>query len=110
EPCRLGITPMGHSVGCAVAHGALAILTEDGFLDDVIVVTETCQSVNDYGWCRLHAFDLADVQLFLVKAKNHFRASFAEHCSQIIDIESPGPSPSDLRTIPFVHVPQSYLT
>lgn len=74
-----------------------------------IMVSETCQSVNDYGWCRLHNFDLPKVQLFMVKAKNHFRASFAEHCRHIIDIESPGPSPSDLHTVPFVHVPKSYL-
>lgn len=92
--------------GLMVSIGRTAVLQKDNLR---IVISESCQSVNDPGWCRLHGIDLNEVELFLVKAKNHFRASFSPLCSSIIDIESPGPAPSDLRTLPFKHVPQDYL-
>lgn len=92
--------------GMAVDIGRTAVL-ECGNLR--VVVAETCQSVNDIAWCNLHDIDLAEVDLFLVKAKNHFRAAFEPHCIALIDIESPGPSPADLNLVPYRHVPRSLL-
>ncbi|MDR6759262.1 microcystin degradation protein MlrC [Mycoplana sp. BE70] len=92
--------------GMAVDIGRTALL-EAGNLR--LVVSETCQSVNDPAWCDLHGIELAGVDLFLVKAKNHFRAAFEPFCRALIDIESPGPSPADLHLVPYRHVPRSLL-
>jgi microcystin degradation protein MlrC len=89
--------------GIAVDIGRTAVL-EAGNLR--VVIAETCQSANDPAWCDLHGIDLAEVELFLVKAKNHFRAGFAPLCRAMIDIEAPGPAPADLRLVPFRHVPR----
>ncbi len=89
--------------GIAVDIGRTAVL-EAGNLR--VVIAETCQSANDPAWCDLHGIDLAEVELFLVKAKNHFRAGFAPLCRAMIGIEAPGPAPADLRLVPFRHVPR----
>lgn len=75
-----------------------------------IVVSETCQSANDPGWCALHGIDLAQTALFCVKAKNHFRASFGPTCGAIITVDAPGPAPADQRLLRYRHVPAHYLT
>ncbi|WP_176085544.1 M81 family metallopeptidase [Martelella sp. HB161492] len=92
--------------GLAVSIGRTAVIRRDNLR---IIIAETCQSVNDPGWCRLHGIDLDETDLLLVKAKNHFRASFEPLCGALIDIESPGPAPSDLHAIPFKHVPPAFL-
>jgi microcystin degradation protein MlrC len=74
-----------------------------------VVIAETCQSANDPAWCDLHGIDLSRTALFCVKAKNHFRAGFAPSCGAIIDVDTPGPAPADLRRLPFVHVPRTHL-
>jgi microcystin degradation protein MlrC len=74
-----------------------------------VVISETCQSANDPAWCDLHGIDLSKVALFCVKAKNHFRAGFEEHCAKIVDIDCPGPAPVDLTRLPYRHVPDQYL-
>lgn len=104
DGCFRNEGPMAH--GLAVSIGRTAVLARG---DLRIVVTESCQSVNDPAWCRLHDVDLAEVDLFLVKAKNHFRASFEPLCGAMIDVESPGPAPSDLRAVPYKYVPHGHL-
>lgn len=74
-----------------------------------VVVGETPQSVNDPAWCALHGIDLGDIALFCAKAKNHFRASFEHLCGAIVDVETPGPAPTDLTRLPYRHVPPRFL-
>lgn len=93
--------------GMPVNLGRTAVL-QSGKLQ--IVISETCQSANDPGWCTLHGIDLSQTALFCVKAKNHFRASFAPLCGAIITIDAPGPAPADQRLLTYRHVPPHYLT
>jgi len=93
--------------GMPVTLGRTAVL-RSGRLQ--IVISETCQSANDPGWCALHGIDLAQTALFCVKAKNHFRASFAPLCGDIITIDAPGPAPASQRLLHYRHVPETYLT
>jgi microcystin degradation protein MlrC len=74
-----------------------------------VVIGETPQSVNDPAWCGLHGIDLDAVALFCAKAKNHFRAGFGERCAQVIDVDTPGPAPADLRQLPYRHVPRAFI-
>lgn len=69
-----------------------------------VVIAETCQSANDPGWCALHGIELSEVALFCIKAKNHFRASFAPLCAEIVDIDCPGPAPLNLGFLRYRHV------
>lgn len=73
-----------------------------------VVLCETCQSANDPAWCDLHGIDLARVGLFVVKAKNHFRAGFEDVCTRIIDVDCPGPAPVNRALLPYKHVDRSY--
>lgn len=93
--------------GMPVNLGRTAVLQSDQLQ---IVISETCQSANDPGWCTLHGIDLSQTALFCVKAKNHFRASFAPLCGAIITIDAPGPAPADQRLLSYRHVPPHYLT
>lgn len=92
--------------GVEVNIGRTVVLEKDNLQ---IIVTETCQSANDPAWCDLHGIKLQDVELFLVKAKNHFRAGFKPLCEALIDIEAAGPSPADLKLVPYEHVPKHFL-
>jgi microcystin degradation protein MlrC len=74
-----------------------------------VVVSESCQSPNDMAWCRLHRIDLTNTRLFCVKAKNHFRAAFAQRMIKIIDIDAPGPAMLDLSALPYRHIHREYL-
>lgn len=93
--------------GMPVAMGPTAVL-RDGNLR--VIITETCQSANDPGWCALHGIDLAATALFCVKAKNHFRAAFAPLCGPMLTADAPGPAPATLTCLPYRHVPRHYLT
>jgi microcystin degradation protein MlrC len=92
--------------GMPVNLGRTAVL-QQGQLK--VVVAETCQSANDTAWCTLHGIDLERTALFCVKAKNHFRAAFSALCGAIIDVDTPGPAPADLRLLPYRHVPPDYI-
>lgn len=92
--------------GMPVNLGRTAVL-QQGQLK--VVVAETCQSANDTAWCALHGIDLERTALFCVKAKNHFRAAFSALCGAIIDVDTPGPAPADLRLLPYRHVPTGYI-
>ncbi len=92
--------------GMPVDLGRTAVL-QNGALK--VVIAESCQSANDPGWCDLHDIDLTQTALFCVKAKNHFRAAFGAMCGAIIEVETPGPAPTDLTRLPFTRVPRDYL-
>jgi microcystin degradation protein MlrC len=47
--------------------------------------------------------------LLCVKARNHFRAAFAQSFAQLIDTDTPGPAAHDLATLPFRQVPPTHL-
>lgn len=92
--------------GMPVDLGATAVLRAGSLR---IVVTETCQSANDPGWCALHGIDLSETAIFAVKAKNHFRAAFGPLCGAMITTDAPGPAPADLRRLCYRHVPAGHL-
>jgi microcystin degradation protein MlrC len=66
-----------------------------------IIVTEQVVPADDPAFFALHQVDLATLRLLCVKAKNHFRAAFAQRCSEIIDCDAPGPACVDLTQLPF---------
>lgn len=88
--------------GLAVAMGPTAVLALDGI---ELVVTSSCHAVNDPAWLTLHGIDLARVDLFCVKAKNHFRAAFGQRFTRLIDCDTPGPAGLRLSGLPFRHLP-----
>lgn len=92
--------------GMPVDLGATAVLRAGNLR---IVITETCQSANDPGWCDLHGIDLSETAIFAVKAKNHFRAAFGPLCGAMITTDAPGPAPADLRRLRYRHVPAGHL-
>jgi microcystin degradation protein MlrC len=92
--------------GMPVNLGRTAVLQQGQIK---VVVAETCQGANDAAWCALHGIDLERTALFCVKAKNHFRAAFTSLCGAIIDVDTPGPAPADLRLLPYRHVPPDYI-
>lgn len=67
-----------------------------------IIVTEFVAPANDPAFFHLHGIDIENEQLLFVKAKNHFRAAFGTICSEIIDIDAPGPACLDMRMLPFI--------
>jgi microcystin degradation protein MlrC len=74
-----------------------------------VIVTETCQSPNDRAYFALHGIDLAAVRLLAAKAKNHFRAAFADASATIVDVDTPGPAAAAWRELPFRQVPAGLL-
>lgn len=68
-----------------------------------VIVTERVTPADDPAFYALHGIDPADLRLLCVKAKNHFRAAFAERCIDIIDCDAPGPACQDLSKLPFRH-------
>ena len=71
--------------------------------DARVIVTERVVAADDPSFYALHGIDLNELRLLCVKAKNHFRAAFAERCAQIIDCDAPGPACQDLSALPFRH-------
>ena len=69
-----------------------------------IIVTEQVVPADDPAFFALHAIDLATLRLLCVKAKNHFRAAFAQRCGEIVDCDAPGPACVDLTKLPFRNV------
>jgi microcystin degradation protein MlrC len=68
-----------------------------------VIVTERIAPADDPAFYALHGVDPAALRLLCVKAKNHFRAAFAERCVDIIDCDAPGPACQDLSQLPFRH-------
>ena len=92
--------------GMAVGLGRTAVLRVAAVR---VIVTSRNAPVNDMGYFRLHGIDLAETRVVYAKAKNHFRAAFAEHFARIVEVETLGPAPSDLCTLEFRHVPPQRL-
>ena len=66
-----------------------------------IIVTAQVVPADDPAFYALHGIDAAALRLLCVKAKNHFRAAFAQRCVEIIDCDAPGPASVDLARLPF---------
>jgi microcystin degradation protein MlrC len=67
-----------------------------------IIVTEFVAPANDPAYFHLHGIDIENEQLLFVKAKNHFRAAFDSICSEIVDVDAPGPACLDMTMLPFI--------
>ncbi len=92
--------------GLTVNLGATAVM-QVGELH--IIVTSRNIPVNDMAYFQLHGLDPADFAVTYVKAKNHFRAAFADVFERMIEIETPGPASPNLMTFQFRHVPDKKL-
>jgi microcystin degradation protein MlrC len=88
--------------GLPVDLGRTAVLKVE---NTQIIVTETCQAPNDPGYFELHGIELARTRLLCVKAKNHFRAAFADSLAAIVEIDAPGPASLDLTQLPYRYAP-----
>ncbi len=92
--------------GLPVELGPTAVLGAQGV---EVIVTSACVSPNDPAYFALHGIDPARLGLLCVKAKNHFRAAFAETFAAILDVDTPGPAALDLARLPFRRVPPERL-
>lgn len=83
--------------------GSTALLRLEGLPSAHIIVTERVVAGDDPAFYALHDINLLALRLLCVKAKNHFRAAFAQRCVDIIDCDAPGPACQDLSQLPFNH-------
>jgi microcystin degradation protein MlrC len=74
-----------------------------------LIVTSACLAPNDPEYFRLHGIDVAAAGLVCAKAKNHFRAAFAEVFDPIVEVDTPGPAAADLHALPFRYLPPGLL-
>ena len=74
-----------------------------------IIVTSRNVPANDPAYFELHGIDLADYPLVYIKAKNHFRAAFADKFDAVIDVETRGPAPSDISGLSYQHAAPARL-
>lgn len=91
--------------------GRTAVLRVEGLPATRVIATERVVAADDPAFYELHGIDLNTLRLLCVKAKNHFRAAFAQRCVQIIDCDAPGPACQDLSQLPFrnTHISAGYL-
>ncbi len=89
--------PVDLGPSCVLRLGALRV-----------ICTTRKESAVDPAFFRLHGIDLGSTRLLANKAKNHFRAAFADRCSAIIECDAPGPAALDLAALPFRHVPAAW--
>ncbi|MBX6373954.1 MAG: M81 family metallopeptidase [Acetobacteraceae bacterium] len=89
--------------GAPVDLGATCVLRLGPALR--VICTERKEAAVDPAFFALHGIDLGATRLLANKAKNHFRAAFAERCSAIVECDCPGPAALDLAALPFRHVP-----
>jgi microcystin degradation protein MlrC len=92
--------------GAPVDLGATAVLGVGEHLR--IIVTSRKEAAVDPAFFALHGIDLGATRLLANKAKNHFRAAFAERCIAIIECDCPGPAALDLAALPFRYVPAAW--
>ena len=81
--------------------GRSAVLSIHGLPSLHVIVAERVVAGDDPAFYALHGIDLNALRLLCVKAKNHFRAAFAERCAAIIDCDAPGPACLNLSHLPF---------
>ncbi len=92
--------------GLTVDLGATAVMQ----VGEVhIIVTSRNIPINDKAYFQLHGLDPADFAVTYVKAKNHFRAAFADVFKRMIEVETPGPASSNMMTFQFRNVPDKKL-
>jgi microcystin degradation protein MlrC len=96
--------------GQSVELGATAVLRVAEAPDLRVIVTSAPVAPNDAAYFRLHGIEPAEARLLCVKAKNHFRAAFADSFRTIIDVDTPGPATADLAALPFERVPKGRLS
>ncbi|MBF5092845.1 MULTISPECIES: M81 family metallopeptidase [unclassified Novosphingobium] len=90
--------------GPTMNFGQLALLgLEDTRIG--VIVSSLPASPHDPGLLEALGIDLAAIDLFCVKAKNHFRAAYAERFGTIIPCDAPGPAALDIAAFPFVRAP-----
>ena len=99
----LNTGPMEH--GAPVDLGPTAVLRAGRLR---IIITSRKEAAVDPAFFDLHRIDLGQVRLLANKAKNHFRAAFAERCSAIVECDAPGPAALDLAGLEFEHVPAAW--
>jgi len=99
--------PMWRGMAVDLAGSALFELAANPMIQ--VIVTGACVSPNDPAYFRLHGIDLAAIRILAVKAKNHFRAAFADVCARIVDVDTPGPATADVAALPFRNVPPAML-
>ncbi|NKC30696.1 M81 family metallopeptidase [Falsiroseomonas selenitidurans] len=92
--------------GAPVDLGATAVLRLSPTLR--VILTSRKEAAVDPGFFALHGIDLSRTRLLANKAKNHFRAAYAERCAAIVECDCPGPAALDLAGLPFRHVPVSW--
>lgn len=80
------------------------VLRVAGLPSTRVVVTGKVVPADDPAFYASNGIDLARVRLLCAKAKNHFRAAFAQRCVRIIDCDAPGPSCLDLSQLPVRHL------
>ena len=73
-----------------------------------IILTTRKEAAVDPAFFALHGIDLGTIRLLANKAKNHFRAAFADRCSAIIEADFLGPAALNLAALPFRHVPADW--
>jgi microcystin degradation protein MlrC len=81
--------------------GLSAVLSVEDQPNIRVIITERVAAADDPGFYALHGIELDKLRLLCVKAKNHFRAAFAERCARIIDCDAPGPACYDLSKLPY---------
>ncbi len=84
--------------------GGSAVLVVDEQPSIRVIVTAQVVPSDDPAFFALHRIDPAALRLLCVKAKNHFRAAFAQRCIEIIDCDAPGPASVDLTRLSFRNV------
>ena len=83
--------------------GQTALLRIAGLPEARVIITQRVVAADDPAFYALHGIDLTTLRLLCVKAKNHFRAAFAQRCHAIIDCDAPGPACLNLSRLPFRH-------
>ncbi|MBC7431015.1 MAG: MlrC C-terminal domain-containing protein [Rubritepida sp.] len=91
--------------GTAVDLGPTAVLRAGRLR---VIVTSRKEAAVDPAFFALHGIDLRAVRLLANKAKNHFRAAFADRCVAIQEADFPGPAALDLAALPYLHVPAGW--
>ena len=99
----LNTGPMEH--GAPVDLGPTALVRQGPLR---VVLTSRKEAAVDPEFFALHGIALDGMRLLANKAKNHFRAAFAQRCAAIIEADCPGPASLDLAALPFRHVPAGW--
>lgn len=71
-----------------------------------LVVSSVSASPHDPGLPEALGIDTAGIDLFCVKAKNHFRAAYEGRFGTIIACDAPGPAALDIAGFAFVRAPR----